>query len=195
MSSGATSAGAMRSAAESSSSDPNVQRTARAMVVALHSAVRAIRLYPVENQAVQKALSELSLATARLTQLQEGCELRRVGDYLFVNDTRLRLTLDNYAAVAYVLGLLREAGIGGISVTATTESRDWIVLLAFLQAPPLDFPEEERRGQLEARLAQSNVTCFVVSAPADEQGTGDAELDQKERARQTYVRSLDVTRE
>lgn len=195
MSSGAAAAGAMRSAAESSSSDPNVQRTARALVVALHSAVRAIRLYPVENQAVQKALSELSLATARLTQLQDGGELRRVGDYLFVNDTRLRLTLDNYAAVAYVLGLLREAGIGGISVTATTESRDWIVLLAFLQAPPLDFPEEERRGQLEARLAQSNVTCFVVSAPADEQGAGDAELDQKERARQTYVRSLDVTRE
>ena len=195
MSTSAASASAMRSAVESSSSDPNVQRTARALVVALHSAVRAIRLYPVENQAVQKAISELSLATGRITQLQDGCELRRVGDYLFVNDARLRLTLDNYAAVAYVLGLLREAGIGGISVTANAASRDWIVLLAFLQSPPLDFPEEERLGQLEARLAQSNVTCFTLASRADDQGAGDAELDQKERARQTYVRSLDVTRE
>ncbi len=195
MSSSAPFTSAMRSAPESSSADPNVQRTARALVVALHSAVRAIRLYPVENQAVQKAISELSLATSRIAQLQDGCELRRVGDYLFVNDTRLRLMLDNYAAVAYVLGLLREAGIGGISVTANTESRDWIVLLAFLQSPPLDVPEEERLGHLEVRLAQSNVTCFALSKRADEQGTGDAELDQKERARQTYVRSLDVTRE
>lgn len=194
MSSGVASAGAMRSGSESSA-DPNVQRTARALVIALHSAVRAIRLYPVENQAVQKAISELSLAAGRVRHLHDGCELRRIADYLFVNDMRLRLTLDNYAAVAYVLGLLREAGVGGVSISATTESRDWIVLLAFLQSPPIDVPEEERLGQLEARLAQSSVTCFALSAPADDQGTGDEELDQKERARQTYVRSLDVTRE
>ncbi len=175
--------------------EPSVQRAARGMVVSLHGAVRAIRLYPVENQAVQKAIADLAAAAERLQRVQDGCELRRVGDYLFVNDSRLRLTLDNYAAVAYVLGLLREAGIGGFSVVASSDSRAWIVLLAFLQSPPLDVPEEERLAHLEARLAQSAIACFQLAPPNDEQGTGDAELDQKERARQTYVRSLDVTRE
>ncbi len=182
-------------ATDPAASEVSVQRAARAMVVALHSAVRAIHLYPVENKAVQKAIGDLGTAADRLARVQDGCELRRVGDYLFVNDTRLRLTLDNYAAVAYVLGLFREAGIGGFAVEGAPHAPAWIVLLAFLQAPPTDAPAEERLALLEARLAQSGITSFQLATPNDDQGSGDAELDQKERARQTYVRSLDVTRE
>ena len=37
------------------------QSMARGFVVAFHAAVRAVRLYPVENSAVQKALQELSV--------------------------------------------------------------------------------------------------------------------------------------
>lgn len=176
--------------------EATAQRNARAFVVALHGAVRAVRLYPVENAAVQKALQELSISAERLQASDDGCELRRVGDYLFVNEVRLRLTLDNYAAVAYVLGLFREAGIGGVTIVRKPESRAWVVLLAFLQAPPLEYPEEERLAQLASRLEQSGVADFELAPPVDEGlSGGDEALDQKERARQTYVRSLDVTRE
>lgn len=171
------------------------QRNARAYVVALHGAVRAVRLYPVENAAVQKAIHELSAAADRLMTAGEGCELRRAGDYLFVNELRLRLTMDNYAAVAYVLGLFREAGIGGITVLHTPEPRAWVVLLAFLQSPPLEYPEADRLAQLADRLAQSGVADFEFSAPNEELAAEVDELDSKERARQTYVRSLDVTRD
>lgn len=177
-------------------SDAQAQKHARAFVVGLHGAVRAIRLYPVENSAVQKALADLSTAAERLIDSDDACELRRVGDYLFVNETRLRLTLDNYAAVANVLGLFREAGIGGFAVVKRPEARAWVVLLAFLQSPPLEYPEAQRLSQLSERLAQSSVAEFELSAPTEEHGSGDdEEMDQKERARQTYVRSLDVTRE
>ncbi|MBP6772810.1 MAG: HD domain-containing protein [Gemmatimonadaceae bacterium] len=176
--------------------EAQTQRAARAYVVALHGAVRAVRLYPVENSAVQKALLELGTAAERLMSNDTECELRRAGDYLFVNEIRLRLTLDNYAAVANVLGLLREAGIGGFSVVQRPAPRAWVVLLAFLQSPPLEYPEEERLAQLTERLAQSSIVEFALSAPTEDGAAGDdAELDQKERARQTYVRSLDVTRE
>lgn len=176
--------------------DALTQRLARAYVVALHAAVRAIRLYPVENAAVQKAIQELTGATERLRAVDACCELRRRGDYVFVNETRLRLTLDNYAAVAYVLGLFREAGIGGLTVLQRPDARAWVVLIAFLQSPPLEYPEDERLAQLADRLAQSTVTDFELSPPAeDDTGDEDGELDQKERARQTFVRSLDVTRE
>ncbi|MCC6243132.1 MAG: HD domain-containing protein [Gemmatimonadaceae bacterium] len=176
--------------------EAQTQKLSRAFLVSLHGAVRAVRLYPVENAAVQKALTELSLASERLLTSDDGCEIRRVGDYIFVNETRLRLTLDNYAAVAYVLGLFRDAGIGGIAVQRRPEPRAWVVLLSFLQSPPLEVAEEDRWGQLQERLDQSGISDFVLSGPTDE-GTAndDAEMDTKERARQTYVRSLDVTRE
>ncbi len=177
------------------SSDPQAQRTSRGFVVALHGAVRAVRLYPIENSAVQKVLGELGNAVERVELSYGQCRLRRIGDYLFVNETRLRLTLDNYAAVAYVLGLLREAGLGGFAVVAPTTPRAWVVLLAFLQSPPIEYPEEERLGQLAARVEQSGVDCFEFYPPVEESDQQDTELDAKERARQTYVRSLDVTRE
>jgi len=183
------------SAAGDQSSGSQEQRTARAFVVALHGAVRAVRLYPIENSAVQKTIAELVNAAERVELTDGQCRLRRVGDYLFVNEMRLRLTLDNYAAVAYVLGLLREAGLGGVDVRAPTTPRAWVVLLAFLQSPPLEYPEAERLEQLAARVAQSGVACFEFYPPVDESEQQETEFDAKERARQTYVRSLDVTRE
>lgn len=175
--------------------DHGDQRTSRAFVVALHGAVRAVRLYPVENAAVQKSIQELGAAAERVTRAEGECTMRRVGDYLFLNDTRLRLTLDNYAAVVYVLGLLRDAGIGGIGVGPAADPRGWIVLLAFLQSPPLEYPIEQRLEQLNARLTQAGVATFRLLPVTDDHEALDTELDSRERARQTYMRSLDVTRE
>ncbi len=174
--------------------DADEERQARAVVVAFHGALRAVRLYPVENTAVQKALADLGVACARIMAQGAACELRRSGDYIFVNETRVRLALDNYAAVAYVRTLLREAGVGSLRISSAPEPRAWVVLLAFLQAPPLEYPEDARLGQLEQRLAQANVYAFEFDPPVDELDS-DADLDSRERARQTYMRSLDVTRE
>jgi poly(A) polymerase len=70
-----------------------------------------------------------------------------------------------------------------------------VVLLSFLQAPPLEYPEEDRLPQLMARLETAQVHDFELFPVADESDELDHDLDAKERARQTYVRSLDVTRE
>jgi len=175
-------------------SEADDQRRARGFVVALHGALRAVRLYPIENAAVQKALAELDAALGRVLADDQGCEVRRAGDFVFVNETRVRLGLDNYAAVVNVIGLLQEAGIGTVQVVGRPEARAWVVLLAFLQAPPLEYPEEERLGQLEQRLRMAGVEAFAFEAPGGEFDSTE-ELDARERARQTYVRSLDVTRD
>ncbi|MFN9796115.1 MAG: hypothetical protein ACK57A_07500 [Gemmatimonas sp.] len=86
--------------ADRGTTDGGNQKTIRALIVAMNSAVRAVRLYPVENTAVQKAIAELGACADRVRESEGHCTVRRVGDYLFVNDTRLRLTFDNYAAVA-----------------------------------------------------------------------------------------------
>ena len=89
---------------------------------------------------------------------------------------------------------LRGAGIGGVRVNSLPDTREWVVLMAFLQAPPLEYPEEERLTQLENRLADAGVLNFRLEKPSHDQAD-DSEVDVKERARQTYARSLDVTRE
>ena len=192
---GAGPSGLGANSSDAGGAESHAQRDARRFVVALHGAVRAVRLYPVENAAVQKAIHELGAATDFMIRLEGECSFRRVGDYLFLNDARLRLTLDNYAAVTYVLALLRDAGIGGVRVAASADSRAWVVLLALLQSPPLEYPESERRIQLGERLLQAGVLSFELVAPTDDHEAVEAEIDNRERARRTYMRSLDVARD
>jgi HD-GYP domain-containing protein (c-di-GMP phosphodiesterase class II) len=180
---------------EGNVSEGGGQKAARALVVALNSAIRAVRLYPVENAAVQKAIGELGNSAERVLDAEGQCAVRRAGDYLFVNGTRLRLTFDNYAAVASLLAMFREAGIGGIGLFERPQPRAWVVLLSFLQSPPVEYPEEERLAQFAARLEAANVPDFELFPEAGDPDAVEEDLDAKERARQTYVRSLDVTRE
>lgn len=170
------------------------ERLARAVVSAFHAALRAVRLYPVENSAVQKALAELDAALARQLLGGDGCEMRHAGDFVFVNETRVRLALDNYAAVSHVLTVLRDAGIGTFRITRSPDARAWVVLLSFLHALPSETSAEERFTQLVERLAHSGADVFQLEPPNDELDS-EVELDARERARQTYVRSLDVTRD
>jgi HD-GYP domain-containing protein (c-di-GMP phosphodiesterase class II) len=175
--------------------EPLAQRLARQLIVSLHASVRAVRLYPVENSAVQKAFGELTAAVERVVQADKVAELRRVGDYLFVNETRIRLGLDNYSAVTFLQALLRDAGVGGVRLNTVPEARDWVVLMSLLQSPPRDVPEEARFELLQERLSQVGITPFELERQSSAQPVHEREPDARARARQTYVRSLDVTRE
>lgn len=180
------------------------QRDARALLVALHAATRAIRLYPVENAAVQKALAELSTAVAVLRQREDGCELRAVGEYLFVNDTRVRLMMDNYAAMTNILALFRQAGIGGVHVRSVPAPSAWTTLLTTLQSPlgddraghRTDESDDDRLDQLSERLNRDGLSDFELLpvTEAHEPDPADAPTNQ-ERSRRTFARTMHVARE
>ena len=53
--------------------DSQEQSIVRAFVTTLHSAVRAVRLYPIENIAVQKAVTELMSAVERVAATDGQC--------------------------------------------------------------------------------------------------------------------------
>ena len=91
----------------------SVRRAGRQLIFALYGALRAVKLYPVENAAVQKALADVTAPGQRADRVGEGeLELRMSGEFIFVNETRLRLDLDNFASFSHLLSLFRGAGIG-----------------------------------------------------------------------------------
>src|SRR3712207_1542219 len=77
--------------------DRGVQRKGRELLFALASALRALQLYPLENQAVGNALAELDAAAQALLETEDEIVVRYVGDFFFVNDLRLRIDLASYA--------------------------------------------------------------------------------------------------
>jgi HD-GYP domain-containing protein (c-di-GMP phosphodiesterase class II) len=172
----------------------DAQRRARAVVLALHGTLRAIRMYPVENAAVQKTLGDLDLAVQRVFETGSEVTIRHAGDCVFVNDTRLRLAVDNFAAVSGVITAMTAVGLGALRVRTRPPLTAWAVLLAGIRTLAGDGEEDGRLGRLDDLLESAGVGDFELEEPVDEAEQA-RQVEQRERSRQTYLRSLEVTRE
>src|SRR5262249_51649208 len=95
----------------STAADGRLRQGGRARLLALYPALRSLKLYPVENTTVQKALDDLDASARSLLALENDLEIRLAGDFIFVNATRLRLELDNYASFSHILAMLRAFAI------------------------------------------------------------------------------------
>jgi HD-GYP domain-containing protein (c-di-GMP phosphodiesterase class II) len=178
--------------ASDSITDSQVRRAGRQLIFALYGALRAVKLYPVENAQVQKALADVAAQAKGLIEAAGELELRMSGEFIFVNQTRLRLDLDNFASFSHLLALFRGAGIGSITLGATVQAKDWLIFLSLLQAPSTDEPSA-RYDQLNEKLAGAGVSAFTLT-PLTDQGDDDLEKA-KERAKRTYAQSVAATRD
>ena len=96
--------------------DRAAQQLGRDFVFALHATLRALRLYPLENQAVQNALAELELVSGAILTKEGSISLHYIGDYCFVNDLRLRIDVGSFATFGAVSRLLGAHGVGHLEV-------------------------------------------------------------------------------
>ncbi len=156
--------------------------------------MRAIRLYPVENAAVQRALTELVSAADALIARDHEATLRTSGQVLFVNDVRLRLELDSYAAFTQVLTLLHDSGVGRLTANADARSREWLALLLQLRRAA-DTVNEGRYGELVEQLQLAGLRCFELGPVVEESPDAGQVVEGKAASKLLYARSVAVARE
>lgn len=165
----------------------------RGFLVTLYASLRSLKLYPVENDAVQHALDELHSSARVLLGREGGIEIRLSGDFLFVNGTRLRLELDNYASFSHVQGLLRAFDVGTLVVDEGIERREWQAFLSIVLSLAGVGTPEDRFSTLTERMGQAGVAHLEV-----QQGVGEDEEDERharEMAKRTYSHGVAVTKE
>ena len=166
------------------------QRSGRDFLFALHAAMRALKLYPLENQAVERALAELERIVGEILDREGALVLRYIGDFCFVNDLRLRVEMSTYATFGSVGRALHGHGIGHVEVAEPPSRREWTALLTLLERDP---DTDDPFAALEVRLRDAGVTTIhiVPEGGADDQG-GSAS---NRTARETYAQSLAAARE
>jgi HD-GYP domain-containing protein (c-di-GMP phosphodiesterase class II) len=173
--------------------DSYIRRAGRNLIYSYHAALRAIKLYPVENAAVQRALAELTTLTHEIISTEGELEIRTSGEFIYVNATRLRLDLDNYASFSLLLSLCRRSAVGVQHIDVTVTARDWLVFLSLLQAAPGNDEPEERFETLLAKLDAAGVRAFTLAPPTERDD--DQNEKAKERAKRTYAQSVAVTKD
>ncbi len=170
------------------------RHSGRAFLLSFYAALRALKLYPVENTAVQRSLDELQNSAAHLLERDPELELRLAGDFLFVNGTRLRLELDNFAAFSGLLTTFRTFDIGVFRVFRDVERREWQALLSILLSLSSEAKVEDRYTALVERLGQAGCPHLDVE-PATETADGLASEEAREVAKRTYSHGVAVTKE
>src|ERR1051326_8343205 len=139
----------------------------RDLIIALYTMLRSLKLYPVENTQVQRALDDLTAKAASLLAVEHEIEIRIAGDFVFVNSTRLRLGLDNYASFSHVLGVLRQCGIGVVRIGDAMERREWQVFVSQLLAYSHRAADPNKLAELQQKLAHGGVGHLTVEAATE----------------------------
>ncbi len=171
--------------------DRGLQRRGRDLLFAVASALRALQLYPLENQTVVNGLSELDTITQELLAAEEQLTVRFVGDFFFVNDLRLRIDLASYATYGTVGRALARHGIGELEVFRGVTVAEWTALLALVNAEP---DPEDRFGAFLERLGRTAV--LHLSVGPDRESEPDLRDDEARRmAKRAYAQTVAVARE
>jgi HD-GYP domain-containing protein (c-di-GMP phosphodiesterase class II) len=162
------------------------------VLAAMYGAVRAMQLYPAENEVVKRSLREVGEQAERILEHEGGLSVWVAGSYMFVNDLQVRLDLHDYAALAAFREVFRGHGVGRMEADPKTGSEDWHSFLSAIATDPA--PGQPPLEALQADLASRGVTHISVGPPSPMfQGSeGEQSLD---AARRTYTRSVKVARD
>jgi HD-GYP domain-containing protein (c-di-GMP phosphodiesterase class II) len=176
-------------------SETVLQPLGRTLLTALYASTQALKLYPLENATVQRALQELHRTTKRILDSEGKLELRLVGDFFFLNDARLRLDLSEYAPFSYVSGLLSKHDIGAVALEPEVGMSDLAPFLALLlQEPPSDGAAFVKFWE---KLSATPAQHIGVAAAKEEDGAEEQQEQDKskESAKRTYFQSVRVAKE
>jgi len=170
----------------------NYQEEGRRLLTSLHGALSALRLYPVENETVQQALAELQALVDRIVQADGGAEVRVVGDFFFLNETRLRLDLSNFATFGSFASALHTHGIGAVEIDPRIERSEWAPFLAMLLRKPS--PDVDPFEGFIDRLSSTPVQYIRVRSETDVEDPQDDE-EKLTAAKRTYAQSVKVAKD
>lgn len=167
------------------------QEAGRRVLTAFYGALSALRLYPLENDAVQQTLDELHAIVTRIVDQEGGAEIRVVGDFFFLNETRLRLDLSNFATFGSFSRALQDHGIGAVEILPGVERGEWAPFVSLLLRKPTT--EDPFEAFME-RLSGTPVEHLELRPEKDVQ---EPEKDEEAllAAKRTYAQSVRVARD
>lgn len=174
--------------------DAYIRRAGKGLILAFYAALRAIKMYPLENAAVVKSAEDLASLAGELLAREQELEIRVSGEFVFINTVRLRLDLDNYASFSHLLSVFRSSGVGSLHLRSAPPVKEWSRFLALLLVPSND-PPETRFHQLTTKLEQQGLQVFDVGAPMEQAADDETRQKSKELAKRTYAHSVAVTKD
>lgn len=175
--------------------DTFLRHAGREFLVVLYATLRSLKLYPIENAQVQKSLDDLAAAARHLLDVERELEVRLQGEFIFVNSTRLRLDLDNYASFSHILSVFRQCGVGAVRIAEGVDRRQLAVFVSLLLSFAATEAAPGKIYDLGQKMIEGGITRITIEPPVETEENLEESERQKEAAKRTYTQGVAVTRE
>ncbi|MFO7894999.1 MAG: HD domain-containing protein [Longimicrobiales bacterium] len=168
-----------------------LQKQGQKLLSTLYAALQGLKLFPLENQTVQKALDDLHEAAKVVVDREGEVEMGLVGDFIFINEVRIRLDLSTYAAFSMLSNSLDKHGIGTVLIQGGLERHEWPPFLTLLLQKPT--PEKPFQDFVE-RLRATPVEHIEVGPERESAALDEDDSQSKERAKRAYFQTVEVAK-
>ncbi|HKE89747.1 MAG TPA: hypothetical protein VKB45_05400, partial [Gemmatimonadales bacterium] len=132
-------------------SDSFLRHAGREFLVVFYAALRSLKLYPIENAQVQKALDDLASVAKPVLNVEQ--------------ELGLRLALENYASFSHVLQVMRHCGVGAIRLDAQVDRRQLQILVSLLLAHSAGESSPDTIHEIIGKLSEAGATHITVEPP------------------------------
>jgi HD-GYP domain-containing protein (c-di-GMP phosphodiesterase class II) len=172
----------------------NLARLGRELVVSLHVAVKTAKIHSHDNEAFLNALYAFLETGNAILREQGSAALIVVGDYLFLNETRLKIDANGYQSFRWVVQELGLREIGSLTWAGElSEETAKRFVLAMLKPPAPADPRAEFSGALH-----EGAVPIEAGPPRPAEEISEMEktsIDRKEKAKKTFFKAVAVTRQ
>lgn len=170
-----------------------VSKASRALVNQLQVLLRTSQIHDIGNVALTRPVSNLAKAFEILFKVDTDFTLKLRGEYLYIDDTRIRYDIEDMAGYEYLVKVFKEKKVGSFYFQAPVRPED-LKLLAYSFNETVAAPGINPSELLNERLAKKGVRT-IHSGPLEEAEMPlDAKEDRKKFAKKTYFQAVSVTK-
>ena len=170
-----------------------VFRASRSLINQIQVLIRTSQIHDINNVALVRPVSNLLNALNMLFKTGPEFTLRIKGEYLYMDETRIRYDIEDMASYEFILKLLKEKKIGSLTFRSPVTPEDLKKFAQIMNAlGPSDSPEEE----LNERLSRTGVRSISAGPfkEVEQIRLLDELADRRKVAKRTYFQAVSVTR-
>ncbi len=172
-----------------------IAKHSRVFINQLQVLIRTSQIHDIGNVALVRPATNLMGALEGLFKTDTEFSLKCRGEYLYIDDTRVRYDIEDMISYEFVSGVMKEKKIGSFNFQKPVSQDDLkkfaFALNSFVTPGPDDQPDEEFNDLLKERGIYS-----IWAGPFEEaeQIKLDDLADRRKMAKKTYFQAVSVTK-
>jgi putative nucleotidyltransferase with HDIG domain len=170
-----------------------LNKASRALINQLQVLIRTSQIHDIGNVALARPVTNLMNAFDTLFKTGSEFTLKLMGEYLYLDDTRIRYDIEDMASYEFLVKLFKDKRIGSLTFQSPVQPDD-LKKFAYIYSG-IAPGEENAHDEMNARLDEKGVKSIWGGVIEEAEVIRDDDIaDRRRMAKKTYFNAVSVTK-